>query len=69
LEVEGADVMQVSDDHLLLEDGRTTTNVDSPEKVHEKKRQRKDRMSDGVVKNAVKQFSLSVSSSEEDRQE
>jgi hypothetical protein len=37
LEVEGADVMQVSDDHLLLEDGKTTTNVDSPEKVQEKR--------------------------------
>jgi hypothetical protein len=37
LEVEGADVMQVSDDHLLLEDGRTITNVDSPEKVHKKR--------------------------------
>lgn len=61
--------MQDSNDHVLIEDDKTIINSDSLKKVQEKRRQRKDGMSDGVVKNAVKQFSLSMTSFEEDRRE
>jgi len=69
LEVGGEADMQDSNDHVLIEDDKTIINSDSLKKVQEKRRQRKDGMSDGVVKNAVKQFSLSMTSFEEDRRE
>ena len=43
--------------------------IDSPEKIQEKKRQRKDGASIGAVKEVVKQLSLSASSLKEGRRE
>ena len=43
--------------------------IDSPEKIQEKKKQRKDGASIGTVKEVVKQLSLSASSLEEGHRE